>query len=41
MDPSINNEATEGIDSSLNLTVEDAEQLAFHILGICAAVKNE
>lgn len=35
----INNESTEGIDASLEITVKDAEQLAFHILGMCAAVK--
>lgn len=37
----INNESTEGIDASLEITVKDAEQLAFHILGMCAAVKNQ
>lgn len=36
----INNEATHGIDASLEITVEDAEKLAFHILGMCAAVKG-
>lgn len=36
----INNETTEGIDASLDLTVEDAEQLAIHILGMCAAIKS-
>lgn len=38
---SINNETTEGIDASMDLTVADAEKLAYHILGMCAAVKND
>jgi len=36
----INNETTEGIDASLDLTVQDAEDLAYYILGMCAAVKK-
>lgn len=36
----INNEETPHIDASLEIAVEDAEELAYHILGMCAAVKN-
>lgn len=37
----INNENTAHIDASVDITVEDAEELAYKILGLCAAVKEK
>lgn len=36
----IDNESTPHIDSSVEITVKDAEELAYKILGLCAAVKE-
>lgn len=37
----INNENTEHIDAMVELTLEDAEEIALHILSLCGAVKHE
>lgn len=37
---SIKNENESGIDVTTELTVVDAEKIAFQILGLCAAVRN-
>lgn len=37
----INDESTEHIDSGIEITVDDAEELAYKILGLCAAVKKD
>lgn len=36
----LNNENTPHIDADIELTVEDAEALALHILSLCGAVKH-
>lgn len=36
----IDNESTPHIDAGLEITVEDAEELAYKMLGLCAAVKE-
>ncbi len=37
----VDNQNTEHIDAMIELTVEDAEALALHILSLCGAVKHD